>query len=156
MSSQRIADCRRRYAALYSEEPTPIEIVHDIESALQVSLPDDMKEVARYYGGGILGGIEHTAIEAVGPGGGIVDVTLAFRTGLGLPNRFVVLADHSESVIVLDVDSGAITWLDSVEVDSLVDGQPLVGWKKSWASYSEFFEYMLDKEERERSDHRTT
>lgn len=79
-------------------------------------------------------------------------MTEAFRAGIGLPNRFVVLADHSESVIVLDVDSGAITWLDSVEVESLVDGRPLVGWKKSWASYSEFFEYMLDEEERERSE----
>ncbi len=148
----RIEEARRRYAALYREDPTDPGTLEEIESSLQITLPTDLKEIAHFYGGGILGGIDHTTIEARGPGGGIVDVTEAFRAGIGLPNRFVVLADHSESVIVLDVDSGAITWLDSVEVESLVDGRPLVGWKKSWASYSEFFEYMLDEEERERSE----
>lgn len=67
MNINRLQECRRRYIAIYGNEPVPLGVIYDIESALQVSLPDDLKDIACFYSGGILGGIEHTAIEATGP-----------------------------------------------------------------------------------------
>ena len=81
MNVHRRERIRRRYIALHGEEPVGEGELEAIESALRFNLPLEVKEITTFYSGGILGGIEHAAIESSGPAESIVSLTSAFRAG---------------------------------------------------------------------------
>jgi hypothetical protein len=152
MDSDRLNTLRRRYIDLYGIEPAEDDSCDLIEAALQIRLPPDVKAISTFYSGGLLGGIEHMAIEASGPADNLVDKTTALRSAIDLPQQFIVLAEQSESLIVLDVNSGNVTWLDSHDALNLAEGIPLTGVPTKWHSYVDFFEYLLEEEECRRAD----
>jgi hypothetical protein len=114
MSEVDFDNLRDRYASFFAEEPAPDGAIEAIESALDIVLPDDLKEIGKFYSGGMLGGISHVGIEP----SGIVAETLRLREAVNLPRRLLFLAEPSESLIVLDCeastsDAPSVIWCDA-------------------------------------------
>jgi len=77
---------------------------------------------------------------------------LRLRSAIDLPHRFVVLAEPAESLIVLDVDSGVVTWCGNFDVSRLDDSSKMLGKATTWPSYADFFAFLLDEEGEERGE----
>src|SRR5437016_575079 len=97
-----VDELRKKYTALFGEEPAAHGIVSGIEAALNITLPSDFKAIADFYRGGMLGGISHFAIACQGPAENIVEETLRLRSAITLPGQLVVIAEPPESLVVLD------------------------------------------------------
>lgn len=141
---------RQRYAVLFGEEPVAVGELDAIEVALALVLPKDLKIIAQFYSGGFLGGKSHHALASGGPATNVVDETLRLRSAIDLPHRFAVLAEPPASLIVLDAHSGIVTWCAAHDVDQLSDVSWMSSVPDTWQSYADYFEFLLDEEERER------
>jgi len=148
-----IDDLEKRYTALYGPEPTAAGAVEEIERALSLKLPNDFRDISRFYAGGIIGGISLNAISAFGPATNIVEETIRLRTAVGLPQDMLVLGELSESIIVMGTDrrndSPVVIWCDSTDVRNLTDLKNLRS-PHTWNSYSDFFDFVLREDEDER------
>ncbi|PBI92394.1 hypothetical protein BSF41_08760 [Flavobacterium sp. ACN2] len=81
----------------------------------------------------------------------LIEETLRIRKAVGIPDRFIVLAEHDMSVFVMDTENKpSIIWLDSIEI-SLLDTLEAISEPDIWNDFSDFFEYLLDDEEEERN-----
>ncbi|UFH51178.1 SMI1/KNR4 family protein [Pseudomonas sp. KNUC1026] len=144
-----IDELKGNYLSKYGAEPCSEAEFKRIESALSVKLPDDFKRISMFYSGGLLGGISHHEIASKGEAATIVEETLRIRAAIGIDRRFVVLAEPSGSVIVLNVSGKpSVVWCDAVDARNInsfdFSAQPDV-----WDSYAAFFSYLLEKEESE-------
>mgnify|MGYP003436924492 CR=1 FL=1 len=81
----------------------------------------------------------------------IIEETLRIRKAVGIPDRFIVLAEHDMSVFVMDTENKpSILWIDSIEITKLEE-QDFISKPDIWDDFSDFFEYLLDDEEEERN-----
>lgn len=144
-----IGSLEKRYGAIYGSEPCGDGVIVEIEAILGIQLPDDFKEVANFYSGGFLGGISHHEIANIGEATNIVQETIRLRESVGLAENYVVIAEPSESLIVLNIKGKpAVIWCDAVEAKS-INSRIFNNEPDTWESYGEFFDYLLDEEEDE-------
>lgn len=144
-----IAELKEKYIELYGAEGCSPGELAKIETALNVQLPYDFKKISEFYSGGFLGGISHHEIATHGEATNIVQETLRIREATGLNNEFIVLAEPSGSIIVLDVrGKSSVIWCDAVEVDCL-NTMEFVTKPDIWDSYASFFLYLLNQENEE-------
>ena len=144
-----IIELKDRYDAIYGCEPVDEEVISKIEAELDLKLPLDFKEISLFYSGGFLGGVSHHEIACVGEATNILQETLRLRDAIGLGHNFIVIAEPSESLIVLNVRSSPnVIWCDAVEAKNL-NSMNFVNQPNTWESYSDFFEYMITEEEDE-------
>lgn len=140
---------RKRYIAEFGDEPCSNQVLSDVESALNVKLPEDFKQISSFYSGGYLGGISHHEIACIGDATNIVRETLRLRDSIGLDTNYIVIAEPAESLIVLNTTGRpAVIWCDAVEAKN-INSQEFINLPDTWESYNEFFEYLLDEEEDE-------
>lgn len=151
MHDANIARLRQRYVACFGEEPAPVGAIAALESSLDVELPRDLREIAEFYSGGLLGGVSHNAF-VVGAAENIVEETIRLRAVAVLPHRYLVLAEPAESLIVLDTASGAVVWCDNFDAARLNNVNTMLGAPDLWPSYAAFFEHLLDEEAAERAE----
>lgn len=152
MNKDDLTKMRRRYASFFGEEQTSEEAIAGLESSLGVVLPDDVKAISQFFRGDLLGGISHYSFDGSSPATNILNETSRLRSAVALPHRYVVLAEPDESLIVLDVESGTVTWCDNFDVSRLDGNNKMLGKPKMWSTYAAFFGYMLDMEDDERRD----
>lgn len=148
-----INELRNKYIALYDgTDGISKECLDKIEHDLQVKLSNDFSEIASFYSGGSIGGIDlHSFLFTDSTN--IIGETLRIRKAVGLPNRFVVIAEHDMSIFVMDTENiPSIIWLDSVEITKL-DEQDFISKPDVWGCFLDFFHYLLDEEEDERNDY---
>nr|UOP04192.1 SMI1/KNR4 family protein [Conchiformibius kuhniae] len=109
-----------------------------IEEVLEVHLPTDFIKISEFYSGGIVGGIEHLSI-SLDCDENILTKTLYIRNHINLPNKYLVLSEMNESLILLDTENSHVIWIDSVDMS----------FERAdyWNSYAEFFSYMIEEEE---------
>lgn len=145
---------RAQYIELFRNEPTDDDVLDQIQSRLGVTIPSDFRQIASFYSGGMVGGISHHAIAALGPATNIQAETLRLRESISLPHSMLVLAEPAESLIILVTDHSiarpAVLWLDSIDAPNLNDVGSLHN-PQTWSSYANFFEFLLDLELEERS-----
>ena len=141
-------ELRNKYKALYDIDGVSKEDLDKIENELQIKLPSDFREISGFYSGGIVGGIDIHSFLFSEPN--FISETIRIREAVGLPNRFIVIAEEAESIIVMDTEKKpSIMWLDSVEVTKL-EMQDFISKPDVWEDFSDFFNYLLDEEEEER------
>lgn len=145
-----ISRLRVRYSSLFGAEPSREEDLDQIEQSLSLKLPEDFREIAKFYRGGMIGGISHHGIKVTGPGNSLLDETWRIRHSTRIPVRFIVIAEPPASLIVLDTDKGTVIWLDSTDISRL-DDTPKLHNPQLWNSYTDFFSFLLDQEEDERA-----
>lgn len=121
--------------------------LNGIEKELDIKLPLDFKQIAMFYSGGDLGGIENYSFSNTEDGSfNIVEETKYLRLKIQLPLRFIVLAEPPESIIVMDTENTPnIIWCDAVEVSKL-EGKSFISKPDEWNSYSEYFIHLLEDE----------
>ena len=147
----RVQQLKESYSSICGFEAVGVgaEVIVEVEFQLGLRLPVDFTEIARFYSGDLLGSIEHHAISVSGSANTIVAETLRLRKAVGLPTRFVVMAEPPESLIVMDALSSEVIWCDAFDVHNLATGNKLHK-PQVWRSYSEFFEHLLGEEKDER------
>jgi hypothetical protein len=141
---------RERYISLFGEEPSGPDDLEKLEESLGVILPDAFKEIAKFYRGGMIGGISHHSIPVSSPANSILQETQRIQKTTQLPKAFVVLAEPPASLIVLNTQTGSVFWVDSTDVDKLKHPE-LLHAPQTWASYADFFSFLLKEEEEERA-----
>ncbi|RJG37254.1 SMI1/KNR4 family protein [Motilimonas pumila] len=144
-----IIDLKNRYDAIYGCEAVDERVVSNIEVQLGLTLPSDFKEISLFYSGGLLGGVSHHEIACIGDATNIVQETLTLRDAIGLQDNFIVIAEPSESLIVLNVAGNpSVIWCDAVEAKNL-NSMNFANQPETWESYSDFFDYLIVEEEDE-------
>ncbi|EPM54080.1 hypothetical protein A264_08416 [Pseudomonas syringae pv. actinidiae ICMP 19071] len=140
-------DLKEKYKLHYDLESGSKEAIESLEKKLGIKLPLDFKKIAMFYNGGLLGGISHHAISSETNPLNIVDETLRLRKAINLAAEFIVLAEPSESVIVLDTSSfPAVVWCDAIDAENL-NTKKFSTQPDYWESYASFFSYLLEREE---------
>lgn len=140
-------ELKDRYIAIHELEPCNDFELDSIEQMLGIKLPNDLKQVATFYSGGLLGGISHHELAAAGAAMNIVDETLRLRAAIGLDERYIVLAEPAISIIVLDVlGSPAVIWCDATDAMNL-NSRTFSSAPDLWDTYSDFFCYLLEQKE---------
>jgi len=139
-----------RYAKIHGGEGCQPDVLLSIEKLLGVKLPSDFVAIAKFYSGGLLGGISHHDVGIDGDATNIVRETFRLRQAVDLTPEFIVLAEPSESLIVLHIcGEPAVIWCDSVDAMNI----SLMAYENPpnyWFSYASFFSHLLDQEELER------
>ncbi|GAB0170608.1 SMI1/KNR4 family protein [Lysinibacillus sp. CTST325] len=138
-----------KYRALYDIDGISKDYLDKIEYDLQIKLPNDFREVSSFYSGGDVGGKNiHSFLFSDSTN--LIGETLRIREAVGLPSRFVVIAEQDESIIIMDTENKpSIIWLDSVEITKLEE-QDFISEPDVWENFSDFFNHILDDEEEER------
>lgn len=146
-----INELQNKYISLYDDvDGISKEYLDKIEHELQIKLPKDFCEISSFYSGGIIGGKDIHSFLFTDPTN-IIGETLRIRKAVGLPNRFVIIAENDMSIIVMEIEhTPSIIWLDSVEITKL-DEQDFISKPDVWKGFSDFFCYLLDEEEEERN-----
>jgi hypothetical protein len=146
---------RKTYVRIASVSPVRETVLDQIEKYLAIKLPSDFRNIAAFFSGDLLGGIDHYEIALGESGHTVVEETVRLRKAIGLPQRFLALAEPPESFIALETQENSnslsrVIWCDAVEAP-LLGKETLQGKPEIWNSYSDFFSYLLDREEEERS-----
>lgn len=142
-----IQSIKKRYDLLFTDDVIAPQAVARIEQQLQLQLPDDFKEIASFYNGGLLGGISIFSYNDHHPN--LIEETLRLRKDIQLPHSFLFLAEPAESMIVLDTaQTPAVIWCDSIDVHQLHNRSFQIA-PDTWNTFSDFFEYLLTQEEEE-------
>ena len=137
---------KERYELIFGAEPSGDRVISKIEDQLGITLPSDFKAISKFYSGGLIGQISHHEIACDGAATNIVKETLRLRNAIGLKKNFVVLAEPSESLIVLNLlDQPSVIWCDAIDVANL-DSMEFNSQPDTWNSYSDFIECLLDEE----------
>ena len=144
-----------RYEALYGRADMSAAAIDEFASQLGVDVPLDLRQIASFYDGGTVGGIEHYSFSPNVPSTNAVAETLRLRQAISLPHQFVVLAEPPESLLVLDTspsaDEPAVLWIDAMDARRL-GRSPLLSEPDVWLTYADFFGDLLKYEEEERAE----
>lgn len=141
-----ILKLKKRYLKFAEEDGIEEQEIENVEHILGLTLPNDFKEISRFFCGGCLGIVENYRFTQ-GKWNNIIDETKRLREEVNLPLKFVVLAEPSESLIVMDVeDKPSIIWCDSIDVYNL-GTKSYARSPDTWENYSDFFSELLSDEE---------
>lgn len=142
-------EMKKRYEALYSDDGINNEELIEIEKMLEIELPENFCEVSTFFSGGYLGSISNYSFSRVGNSLNIIDETIRLREFVNLPTRFVVLAEPSESLIVMDTkNTPSVIWFDAVEISEL-EKKSFTSKPDEWETYADYFNAQLEGEEEE-------
>lgn len=103
-------------------------------------------EFSQFYSGGQLGDVSLYSFN-INEVDNILEKTFLLRKTNKLPNKFIVLAEPDESLIVMDMENKyRILWINSTDIDNLsknrFEMQPDI-----WQTFSDFFIELLKQEE---------
>ena len=124
--------------------------LHMVEFNLDITLPDDFKEISLFYSIDYLGGIPNYQVVRDGNTLNLIDETLRIRNAIGLPHEYVFLAELDSSAILLNtVKQPHVIWVDSIAIGRL--NQLESHEYDAWENYQDYFEYLLQEEFSERN-----
>jgi hypothetical protein len=121
-----------------------------VEEALGVVLPSDVRAVARVYrGGDFLACIEQLEFGGSGPGT-ITHETLQLRAA-GLPLGCLVLAQGAESYVLLECQAASdtqarVVWADVAEAELLSTQASDQDFYRVFRCFADYFAWLLRKE----------
>ena len=124
--------------------------LHKVELYLDVTLPDDFKEISLLYSIDYLGGMPNYQVVRDGNALNLIDETLRIRNGIGLPHEYVFLGELDTSAILINtVKQPHVIWVDSIAIGRL--NQLESHEYDAWENYQDYFEYLLQEEVSERN-----
>lgn len=147
-----IQELEKRYTQLYPRDGVDESVLQRVESILKLKLPEDFCQIANFYSGGLLGGISSFAVATQDITPNIVEETIRLRNAINLPSRFIVLAEPTESLIVMDTENTpSIIWCDATDAERIAD-MSFISEHEIWDNYLGFFKKLLEDEEEERAE----
>ncbi|MDR2155778.1 MAG: hypothetical protein LBE78_12285 [Burkholderiaceae bacterium] len=137
-----------RYEKLNGLHPAEENYLCELESDLNLSLPHDFLSATKFFDGSGIAVLPLHAI-ACEPATNVLSETKRLRDSIGLPEKFLVLGEPPESLLVLDCSDGRVIWCDAIDAPRL-GKEPLAREPETWRAFSDFFTYLLDEEENDR------
>lgn len=137
-----------------------VEYLKIIEDNLNIILPKDLKEITKHYSGEMLGAIEFFNFN----GGEEDDYSIISKTNFyrkipdfNLPHQYIPLHESEVSFVVLETQDSPekptpIIWCSIEDAYHLAAGKPLEDNPTIFPSFTDFFEYLLDEEEKMRAE----
>ncbi|MDE5780456.1 MAG: SMI1/KNR4 family protein [Lachnospiraceae bacterium] len=111
-----LSELKMKYLEMFSEDALNQDELNTIEKRLGVTLPDDFKEISKYFSGGSVGIIEFYDFKDNNEIN-IIAETLRLRESIQLSEQYIVLAEPPESIVVMDIKNvPAIIWCDSIDI----------------------------------------
>ncbi|MGH6951178.1 MAG: hypothetical protein ACREH4_09910 [Vitreimonas sp.] len=140
-----MSSLQSRYEALTGSNPIAPAFLRRLETELGVSLPASFVAAAAFFDGT---GMALPPLHPMdgGASGNVLAETQRLRGAVNLPRRFLVLAEPSEGLVVLDCEGGQVIWCDASDVPGLEDGR-FARQSDTWAQFSDFVEYLVEQEE---------
>ncbi len=124
--------------------------LHKVELNLDITLPDDFKEITLFCSIDYLGGIPNYQVVRDGNSLNLIDETLRIRNAIGLPHEYVFLTELDSSAILLNtIKPPHVIWVDSIAIGKL--NQLESHEYDAWENYQDYFEYLLQEEMLERN-----
>lgn len=142
-----IESIRARYSKIAGIRPASDRLLRDIEKKLTLVLPKEFCQICEFFDGS---GLNAVPLFSLGANKSTLDPlaeTQRLRVKTDLPEKYLVLAEPPESLIVMEcVGSGRVLWLDAIDVGRL-RWESFSRSPDIWPSFIEFFSYLLDEEE---------
>ena len=124
--------------------------LHKVELYLDITLPEDFKEISLFSSIDYLGGMPNYQVVRDGNALNLIDETLRIRNGIGLPHEYVFLGELDTSAILLNtIKQPHVIWVDSIAIERL--NQLESHEYDVWENYQDYFEYLLQEEFSERN-----
>jgi hypothetical protein len=148
---------KEKYLSLYTEKEFDKNNILDIENTLNVILPNDLKKIAEYCNRfDNIGNMDLFSFDRLVDGWNIIEKTEFFRTSINLPHEYIVLQEGNESFIVLETqvsenNQAPVIWCGITDAYNLASRNPLIDNPRIFATFADFFTYLLDEEETERA-----
>jgi hypothetical protein len=150
-------ELKDRYLQLFPEKGISNFKITKIEKRLSIKIPQDLKEILTYYAGySDIASLSLFSFLEDEIGWNVCDKTEEFRKLIKLPNKYLVLKEGDESFIVLETkndqeDLAPIYWIGISDVQNLIEEKPLLDNPTIFQTFAEFFEYLLEEEEKMRN-----
>lgn len=117
-----------------------------IENTLKIKLPRDFQQISQFFEGSNL----RFGLFCLDD---LISENVSYRNAYNpLPPKYLALGENSVSFIVLDTETGKVIEMATNDYGNLVEGEELCDNPQFFNSYSDFFEYLLDEEEKERAE----
>ena len=124
--------------------------LHKVELYLDITLPEDFKEISLFSSIDYLGGMPNYQVIRDGNALNLIDETLRIRNAIGLPHEYVFLGELDTSAILLNtIKQPHVIWVDSIAIERL--NQLESHEYDAWENYQDYFEYLLQEEFSERN-----
>jgi len=147
MQNNRIDELIKKAKILYSlGRPLTNEEIMTAESSLGVIFSDDLKKINLRYSYEFL-----DFFDFYGLCDEVINQTLALRESWNLPQEYVVLSEDDVSMLLLktiSAEKSEIIWCDEPDFFNLCEGKPMVYNPTIFSSFTDFFEFLLDEEEK--------
>ena len=151
----KMEELKQKYVRLFPDDgEMNQQEIKEIEGHLNLEFPDDFRKIISFYLGGKLGNRFLLNFQTVG-NYSIEEETLALRESINLPHDFLVLYCEY-GMIYMDCNPnsakyGHVMYVRTEDAQCLGDGiEPKYYW--DYPTFSDFFEHLLDEEEKERAE----
>ncbi|PPA77926.1 hypothetical protein C4E15_01130 [Achromobacter spanius] len=147
----RIDDLRDRYVALNGLRPAAKEFLNSMENGLGVTLPAAFREVCDFFDGTGINAISLFSLTERAATLNPLAETIRLRARSGIPHDYLAIGEPAESLLVMKcAGDGGVLWVDALDVGR-IETENFLAPVDSWACFLDFFEFLLDEEEADRS-----
>ncbi len=154
------SELKNRYLSSYPIRSIGQDQINNIESELSVVLPKDMKEILTYYDGYY--DLNNMSVFYLGDNDewSMLEKTKFFRKSIHLPKRYLVLKEGDESFIALETRDNEnqptpVIWCSGNDAYNLAEEKPLEDNPTIFSSFTDFFAYLLNEEEKRRAEEKS-
>ncbi len=122
------------------------EICH-LEKQLQVIIPNDFKYINSKYNYEYIDFFSFYSFSF-----GVIEETLYYRANYNLEKEYVILSKQDDVSFLLlktkSLDESEVVWCAYQDFFNLCDGRPMEYNPTIFPSFTDFFEYLLDEEQK--------
>jgi SMI1-KNR4 cell-wall len=134
-------------------KPLTMEEINNVEQELNITLPIDFKKINLNCSYEFLGSFEFYNFGRKDDG--VIPETKALREIYNLSNEYIILSQNGASAIFMKIissEEAQVIWCDEMDGMNLLEGQPMQYNPTIFNSFSEFYEFLLDREEENRAE----
>jgi hypothetical protein len=140
-------------AKILNEAPIlDIKEISKLEKQLQVILPNDFKFIVNQYNYEYIDFFSFYSFKS-----GIYNETIYYRTNYNLRNEYLILSSDGSDFLLFKTNTSEkseIIWCAYQDFFNLCDGQPMQYNPTIFPSFTDFFEFLIDEEEKMQAEDR--
>jgi hypothetical protein len=131
------------------KRPLSMESLYNIKNSLNITLPEDFIFLNKICRCDFFNFFDFYNFDI-----GVVSETKGWREGINLPNNYLVLCDDGTSAVLMKIDNDqdSVIWCALEDVLNLCDGEPMIYNPTIFPSFTDFYEFLLDEEEKSRAE----
>lgn len=152
MDKEKVQLCIKR-ASRWKVDSSPElseESIDKVEQQLKLILPIEFRVLCTFYGYDFFRFFDFLNFERED---GVIKHTQIWRQNINLPENYIVLSEDSESAVLMRIDKkqAEVIWCSLEDVFNLCDGLPMQYNPTIFPTFTAFYEFLLDEEEKLRA-----